>query len=134
MAQKERDLSSKSGKTNPVHGLCEYSPPVSFFRITVLDCAVDRVSLGVFAGQNGSLRCESLTSAPMPATADANWPDDALPIVRKLVAKSGRRGPAVLILPPDRVVLKHLKTPRASAAMSRQVLEFEVNQSHAPAG
>src|SRR6478736_1865405 len=134
MAQKERDLSRKSGKTNPEHGLCEYSPPVSFFRITVLDCAVDRVSVGIFAGQKGSWHCEWLASEALPATADANWPADALPIVRKLMAESGPRGPAVLVLPPDRVVLKHLKTPRASAAMSRQVLEFEVKQSLASAG
>lgn len=87
------------------------------------------MSLGTFGPENGVVRCDHLATGALPATADDNWLAAATAALAALVAKSRVAGPAVIVLPPHAVLLKHLKTPRVTAAKREQIVKFEVAQN-----
>ena len=87
------------------------------------------MSLGAFSLDGGSLRCDFLAAEALPVTADDNWLEAASAAFHALVAKSGDRGPAVLVLPPHAVLLKHLKAPRVDPAKRERIVQFEVGQN-----
>ncbi len=61
-------------------------------------------------------------------TGDENWLGATSAALRSLAAKSGH-GPAVMILPPHAVLLKHLKTPRVDPTKRDRIVQFEVAQN-----
>ena len=87
------------------------------------------MSLGTFDSINGVVRCDYLATGALPASAEENWLAAAVSALANLAAKRNAAGPAVIVLPPHAVLLKHLKTPRVAAAKQDQIVKFEVAQN-----
>ncbi len=87
------------------------------------------MTLGTFSLNGGSLRCDFLAAEALPVTADEKWLAAVIAALHALAAKSGDLGPAVLVLPPHAVLLKHLKTPRVDPAKRERIVQFEVGQN-----
>ncbi len=110
-----------------------FLPPqrVSLSRITIIDCGASRTALGTFSLHTGGLRCDHLAAEIFPSAPGAGdrWLDNTTAALRALGAKATSRGPAVLVLPPHAVLLKHVKVPRVEAAKRDRIVRFEVEQN-----
>lgn len=102
---------------------------VSSSRITIIDCGASRTALGTFSLNKGGLRCDHLAAEAFPRGGGEHWLARTIEALRALGAQPGNRGPAVLILPPHLVLLKHVKTPRVEADKRDRIVRFEVEQN-----
>ena len=104
---------------------------VSLSRITIIDCGASRTALGTFSLNKGGLRCDHLAAETFSPAAggEDRWLEHTTGALRVLGAKAGSRGPAVLLLPPHVVLLKHVKTPRVEADKRDRIVRFEVEQN-----
>ncbi len=102
---------------------------VSLSRITIIDCGASRTALGTFSLNKGGLRCDHLAAEAFPHGAGENWLAHTIEALRTLGARTENRGPAVLILPPHLVLLKHVRTPRVEDDKRDRIVRFEVEQN-----
>jgi type IV pilus assembly protein PilM len=102
---------------------------VSLSRITIIDCGASRTALGIFSLNKGGLRCDHLAAETIPHGTGDSWLAHTIAALRVLGAQPSHRGPAVLILPPHLVLLKHVRTPRVEADKRDRIVRFEVEQN-----
>jgi Tfp pilus assembly PilM family ATPase len=107
-------------------------PPVFLSPVvTILRCGADRATKGVFRRQSGRLRCEEHQTVEFPAgIAGANdWVEPACAAIRALRPANSGKNTAVLVLPPQATLLKHLRIPRVDAPKRARLVAFEAGQN-----
>jgi type IV pilus assembly protein PilM len=99
--------------------------------ITVIRCGADRATKGVFSRQSGRLRCESHETVefPVEATGSNDWVEPACAAIRAFRSVGSGKNSAMLVLPPQATLLKHLRLPRVDAHKRARLVAFEAGQN-----
>ena len=66
---------------------------------------------------------------PAESSAGSGWLENSCAALRALRHEGAEKIPAVLVLPPQATLLKHVRTPRVSARKRAQIVTFEAGQN-----
>lgn len=99
------------------------------FPVLVVACAGDRVVAGRFRRVGGRISCDRCHEEILASGNGEDWVGRvraALPRLRAAMPPTRR---AILVLPAEATVLKHLQVPRVARAKQEQILRFEADQA-----
>lgn len=127
-----RDLSAPERLQNPANRAAfTVLPDFSCPEVTIIHCGAERVTRGVFRRKSGRLavagyRAEGFTTGGGDAS---DWLENTCAAIRALRPESGACGPAIVVLPPQVTLLKHLRTPRVDDRKRARIIGFEAGQN-----
>jgi type IV pilus assembly protein PilM len=104
------------------------------FPVLVIACAGDRVVAGRFRRVGGRIACDRCHEEILASGGAEDWVGRVcatLPRVRAAMPPARR---AIIVLPAEATVLKHLQVPRVARAKQEQILRFEAEQAVPAAG
>jgi type IV pilus assembly protein PilM len=106
-------------------------PVFSSSVVTIIHCGVERATVGVFIRKSHRIRCRFHAASVFPngPSDEGGWIDKACAAVRSMRPETSKAAGAVLVLPPQVTLLKHLRIPRMDSRKRARIVAFEAGQS-----
>ena len=100
-------------------------------RTVILVCGASRLALGVFVRRGGHLRLTDFITQELAAPRESadTWLSRTGAAMAALGRRKSFRGPVVLVLPAQLILVKLLRLPRADPALRDPLFRFEAEQN-----